>query len=397
LFHYFRNASVRGAIWAVFVAIALLAAVGALASPSAAEEKGSKIAPRKTDPLLAESPSDPYGLSRIQAEFRTDFQRYETRHFSIFSDADEDMVVGLKRLLERTYRWVVRIGRRSGFELKPIPTKLHIIFFDSWDDYGEYALSRGLKPEGTFGFYNERDNRCAFFNASNSPEVQDAQARIQRRRQALRNSKARADKAKRRDSANSSSDRQLLEVVRRVVSQSQKRVSAAENRIESRAETINQSVVQHEAAHQLLFNFGILRRAAHNPLWLAEGLACLFETPPGSSGSGPAAVNRMRLRDYRRASESGRLVALPVFLSSNSKFIKNDSSLEVGYAQSWALVYYLRRTKRKDFESYLRNVSKRDPGRKYSAGEEIHTFEQYFGPIDKRLEKRFQRAIIKLR
>ena len=62
----------------------------------------------------------------------------------------------------------------------------------------------------------------------------------------------------------------------------------------------NASVLIHEATHQTAFNTGIHSRYAPPPLWLAEGLAMLFEAPgvfdshayPGFSDR----VNRGRLR-----------------------------------------------------------------------------------------------------
>lgn len=39
----------------------------------------------------------------------------------------------------------------------------------------------------------------------------------------------------------------------------------------------NSTVIMHEATHQLAFNVGIHQRLSQTPLWVAEGLASLFE------------------------------------------------------------------------------------------------------------------------
>ncbi len=73
------------------------------------------------------------------------------------------------------------------------------------------------------------------------------------------------------------------------------------NRSKVYQEEQNRSVVQHEAAHQLLYNFRVhnLESSWANPQWLVEGLATLFEVPPGKHGAGAGVINQRRLGDIR--------------------------------------------------------------------------------------------------
>src|SRR5207247_2529427 len=100
----------------------------------------------------------------------------------------------------------------------------------------------------------------------------------------------------------------------------------------------NKSVVQHEVAHQLLHNFQVHRRDVMNPVWFVEGLATLFEPPPGATGAGYNVVNQYRLWRLREADKGGlpelaELVQEPTML--------RGGDMDRGYAYAWGLTYYL--------------------------------------------------------
>jgi hypothetical protein len=61
--------------------------------------------------------------------------------------------------------------------------------------------------------------------------------------------------------------------------------------------------LQHEAAHQILFNCGLHVRGGQNPTWLAEGLATQFEVPQSRTKHGGVRVNQVRYADFRDAFE----------------------------------------------------------------------------------------------
>src|SRR5205814_1499812 len=66
-------------------------------------------------------------------------------------------------------------------------------------------------------------------------------------------------------------------------------------------ENYNRFTIQHEAAHQILFNLGVHSSGLNSPPWLAEGLATQFEVPQTDRSGKVFRVNQYRLGDFREA------------------------------------------------------------------------------------------------
>jgi hypothetical protein len=178
---------------------------------------------------------------------------------------------------------------------------------------------------------------------------------------------------------------------------------------------INQTVIQHEVAHQVLFNAGVHVREADNPKWLVEGLACLFETPPGATGTGASVVNQSRLRDFRSAVAgerekrrltardlrnaivAGRIAAVGDLVSDDRLFHQRGEAGATHYATVWALVHYLQRQRREELADYIREIGQRPVNRIYSGEEERATFARHFGQIDDAWLDAWGRYILRLR
>ena len=153
----------------------------------------------------------------------------------------------------------------------------------------------------------------------------------------------------------------------------------------------NIATLVHEATHQLAYNCKVQTRYADNPKWVSEGLAMFFESPDFKSPKGWRAigkvnqVNLSRWRNYQRNRPAESLVTL---LADDSRF-NNASTALAAYGESWALTYFLIKTRREKYVSYLRELSKGKRLIERTKKERIEMFESSFGETIVGLDKAF--------
>jgi hypothetical protein len=313
-----------------------------------------------------------------------------TEHFVVAYNTSDESLTALISRLEATHRSVYRFCRINELPARPLSRRLQVLFFDTYDEYARIAQAAGFSFQGSVGFYSQRTNVATFYNMFNSPELSEINRLIEQ-----------AEGSMERLRGTRPIDRQALQVQ---VKERSRLVNVRDRTVER----INRSTVQHETAHQLLFNAGVHVLGAHNPHWLVEGLACLFETPPSASGAGAGAVNQLRLADFRAclgdgdaggklkhddlgtALAGGKFVPLRRLVSDPTLFTRRaDPNLVHHYSQAWALVCYLQRAKREQFAEYLRLLGQRQVGQAVAPEQEIADFESIFGPLDERFERRW--------
>ena len=152
----------------------------------------------------------------------------------------------------------------------------------------------------------------------------------------------------------------------------------------------------HEATHQVAFNIGIHPRVGQsNPRWIVEGLATVFEAPGMRSSSlaktPGAKLNLMRLHNFtdfvthRRQPKS-----LAAFVQSDQTFAANVLD---GYAQAWALTFFLVETRPREYAQLLHTVATRPAGEVYEDKQRLADFESAFGRDWVLLESKFLRFI----
>ena len=106
-------------------------------------------------------------------------------------------------------------------------------------------------------------------------------------------------------------------------------------------------ILAHETVHQLTAETGLAARPDDFPTWLHEGLAAQFEVVRGGRWAGFGRLNDQRLPDWRAIRPAPRLAPLI-----------RDAGFGHGYrrdlyAQSWALVYFLRKAHPREFLTFL--------------------------------------------
>ncbi len=161
----------------------------------------------------------------------------------------------------------------------------------------------------------------------------------------------------------------------------------------------NASTVIHEATHQTAFNTGIHSRFTMPPLWVAEGLAEMFEAP-GVYKSRPLPrqsdrINRGRLRGFNELVAPRHRPELLAELVAYDRLFRTHPA--AAYSAAWALTFYLVETQPRQYADYLARTAKRRPFEPYPAEERIADFTAVFGDNWPLLEAHFLRFIAGLK
>jgi hypothetical protein len=178
----------------------------------------------------------------------------------------------------------------------------------------------------------------------------------------------------------------------------------------SSAEQINQvlsspeaartvATIVHEATHQLAFNCGLHQRWGDVPMWVSEGIAVYFETPHLGSSKGwraIGAVNRSRLLQFRQYLRSRPPDSLKTLLADDARFRTAESAINA-YAETWALNYYLLKTRTADYVAYLQKIAGKPPLAKDSPEQRLQQFREAFGADLEGLDNSFVAQIMRLR
>ncbi len=162
-----------------------------------------------------------------------------------------------------------------------------------------------------------------------------------------------------------------------------------------RVASTDDAVIYHEATHQMAFNTGLHERTGETPLWLAEGLATLFEAPGIYDASAHPSlidrINRGRLAEFRSRLRKRHTEEVIRYTVSSDAIFRDH--VELAYPESWALVFYLTEKHPREFARYLRVTASRPAFGKYRATDRLRDFLQCFGGDWEMLNARFLRFI----
>ena len=160
----------------------------------------------------------------------------------------------------------------------------------------------------------------------------------------------------------------------------------------------NAAVLIHEATHQTAFNSGVHSRYQPPPLWVAEGLAMLFEAPgiydPRNRPQISERINRERLQVFQELlAPRHRPEILRDMIARDHLFESNPSA---AYAEAWALSFVLAESEPQKYIQYLKRTASRrlEP---YTAAERLAEFVAIFGDDWRMLEARLLRQMASLK
>lgn len=324
------------------------------------------------------------------------FRIKETDHFTIAYDTEYETLRSMVGRLEGSFDAVWNLCTAHGLKVNPPESRLGILFFQKFEPYAAHCKIAEVDPAIAAGFYHQRLNRSAFVNTLSMPDVARMTAELD-------DARKRADKL--------AAKRATVDEANAIRAQ----VASLEGQRDAFAKRFNQFILQHEAAHHVLFNIGVHVRGGDNPGWLVEGLACQFEVPQPQASQRRISVNHYRLQDFRLALElsvdakdvatervvaairNGKLIPLRDFLRRDTLQEDAGDKLNYRYSQAWALVHYLLREHREGFGRYVGELARREHGQRVESDRELLDFESVFGPVDAAFEKRWIESIAKLR
>jgi len=158
------------------------------------------------------------------------------------------------------------------------------------------------------------------------------------------------------------------------------------------------ATIIHEATHQIAFNCGLQTRYADNPLWFSEGIAMYFETPDLKNGQGWSAIgkpNRVRLVQFFDGLKRRPAGALTALLQEDQR-LRDPKQMESSYAESWALCYFLLKTRAKESDEYFQLLAKKERLIWDEPAARVEDFRRCFGDLDA-LERDFLRYMKQVR
>ena len=298
---------------------------------------------------------------------------------------------------------------------------MEAIFFDLKEDYDRYCAGISLPSAGTYGVYDRTADRSAFYNIAGSPEM----AGINKTLEAIQTGIAALENELRGTEDQPPTTIHILTVNGQSLlltrQELKSRVETARwelRKIRIRQadyiERINFTVIQHETAHQVLHNIGVLSSIMEKPRWLVEGLACLFETPFDLTSKDIVRVNHFRLKDLiasitgdnhsrkptladlQKAITDGRCVSLRRLINEPDLLLEDGPRLSSYYAVAWSLTYFLNRAYPVSFAAYLRDLAGRSKGSLFSVDQEIALLEKHFGPLNDAFVAEWSTFVLKL-
>ena len=308
------------------------------------------------------------------------FRIKETDHFDIAYDTPYEIVRPLVGRLEGTYDAILRFCRFNKLGRKEKLAGLRVILYGRFEDYARFAASVGVQSESVAGFFSHPTNIAIFCNSLHSPALKVLHEEMDRTHKML------AKVGHGRPGRTARTQKPLVD-----------RLDSLRAQRDEFVKRFNRFVIQHEGAHQVLFNLRVHVPGADNPTWLVEGLACQFEISQTNPRGRLTRTNHMRLADFRdalgvdlpvdRLTDSALQTAqtrkgwmrLPEILTAPGPPNSVENSMAFYYGQAWSLVYFLHNNHREGFASYVRELGRRKPQETVGDEQRIEEFRLAFG------------------
>jgi len=280
-------------------------------------------------------------LSRtLQREFGSHFHVQSSAHYVICSSASAVHTNRCTAALERLFKGFFAFWKNRGLPLTQPPSQLVIVLHGNREMYQQHGQDElGDAVSSVHGYYSQKTNRVNLLTID--------------------------------------------------VAQQNGNFGGVSGILASRT----MATVIHEATHQLSYNSGLQTRLAPHPLWFSEGLAVFFEPPNLRTQTGYqpiGSVSPLHLGTYRAASRVRKVMKLEELVSDDRAF-RDAATIRMAYAQSWALTYFLIRTRRKEFLNYLEAQGAKQSLSADSTELRLRDFDKAFGGTIRELQREFQR------
>ena len=258
-------------------------------------------------------------------------------------------------LYERLYRGFYDYWNNLGAELTPPDFPLLVNVFENRTGYLKQAQNDGLRQAETMiGYYHLFSNHTVSYD--------------------LTHSQGRGSQAELSKSA----------LIRQIRSS-----PGAERTI---------ATIVHEAVHQLTYNSGLQTRKADNPIWLSEGIALFFESPDLTSTQGWSGIgktNQYQLNALQHMSKPDDAPWIENLILNDQQFYSGET-VELAYARSWGLTYYLIKSKPDQFVRYVYEISKLSPLTPMDSKSRADMFRRHFGNDLAELQRDLVRRLARL-
>ena len=293
-------------------------------------------------------------VESLRIEFGSEFNIHQTAHYIICFNTVPEYAKWVGALLERLHRaYYAYWGKRRG-DLQAVTKPLVVVVHKNQVSFKKYVEGDlGASSEYIPGYYSQESNRINLYDLSRLTERQEKMV-IQ-------------------GSRPGSPAQQISRVLNHPTAER------------------NVATIVHEGTHQLCFNSGMIRRLSYTPLWLSEGMAIYFETPDLSHATGWTAVGRVNqynLKYFRYLVQNRQLLELKALLGSDEVF-RSSETVRAAYAQSWALNYFLQKTRPEEYRSFVKMQRLHVPLSEVSEDRRLSMFISVFGGGLTQLENEF--------
>jgi hypothetical protein len=266
------------------------------------------------------------------------------------SDADADERIAV---LERVITGYHLLFASQGLDLAVPRRRLVSAWFADQKDYLNFLRSEDATAFATTrGYFHPTWNAVVAYDARSSDAQRTSRNRLAVKRDELRRYGELVAQAPVRSRVKI----KLADDPARTVGRTEAREMLARFDREITCETmlldldrrsIDLATAAHEVVHQLAGDSGLLPRHEAFPVWLHEGLAAQFEVIRGGRWAGIGRAHDLRLPDWRRVHSPLRLERL-VRDAGFGRGYQRDL-----YAQAWALVYFLRTERPRQFLTFI--------------------------------------------
>ncbi len=306
------------------------------------------VAANPSDQTLTPLTRAEVGLQVLE-ELPQGFRITETKHYVLVYNTSDIYVEWAGKLFERLYRGFYNYWKTKGVRLDEPRFPLVAIVFSDKAAYMAYAEREvGESAAAMIGYYNMKTNRIVTYDLTGVDGLVPAGERV-------------ASQA----------------VVNRILSQPQAERTVA--------------TIVHEAVHQLSFNSGLQTRLSDCPLWLSEGMAMFFETPDVSNSQGWGTIGKVNyhnLRLFAKYLPQRPADSLATLIADDARF-RDTAQAVHAYPESWALTYFLFKTKSKAMSEYLAELSKLEPLGETAPHQRLEMFKKHFGSDLAKLDRDF--------